>query len=138
MIEVASYMIQLSLWLTEQGIKKADYPNPMVGTWADEDSDDLFVFTDNEFTWYDNDAALDGDCRRGTYGYSPGTKTSSGWELTYKTATWYTLFPHYSSSRSAGSEHIDNYYGIFTVMVNGDEIYMGDQRTDQVFNLRRV
>jgi len=135
------YSAKLAIWLSTQHIDESNYPDPLVGTWTVEYSAGLFVFTQDEFTWYEDKDVLDDNYYKGTYGYMPGAQTNSGYVLDQGEGNdCYSVFQHYTATKVDGVDQPTNFYGVFIIQRLGspDSIYVNNQRTGGEFTLTRV
>jgi hypothetical protein len=128
------YRGTLESWLESQGVDTDPVDSPIVGTWTDDRSTELYVFSDSEFTWYKDEDDLDDNYYIGTYEVLPGGQTLAGFVLEQgEGLDAYSAFLHYTAIRVDGVDKLTNYDGLFMVtrQSSPDSLYINNQRTGE-------
>ncbi len=138
---VSLYVIELRMWLSNQGHSEVIEFNPFIGDWHLSDGAGVWRVTEDRFTWYREAPGSGADNYHGTYLLLPGVLTNQGFVLNRGTATTdcYSMIQHYTLDTVNQVSSSADRHGVFFIEQMGDRnrLFILNQRTGGRFTATR-
>ncbi len=139
---VTLYVMELRMWLSNQGYPEQIADNPLIGQWRLSDGAGVLTVDADQFTWHRHTPTPDGDAYRGTYQLLPGALTHQGFVLDrgQAGAACYSMVQHYTSETVDHATTPVDRQGLFFIKAtpDPDRLSILNHRTGSRFTATRL